>query len=111
MTNDKDTSQQLGATVLSQKLAILTSAKEQKTVTHDMMHQQYGRFLQDWNVYKQLTHLPTRDSTHHLYSTCDESVQVSLINTYENFLELSEKEALNAIKSVATVHVNTAVHL
>ena len=66
--------------------------------------------MQDWNVYKQLTQLSIRDSTHHLYNTCDESVQVSLINTYENFLELSEEEALNAIKAVATVRVNPAVH-
>ena len=37
-------------------------------------------------------------------------MQVSLINTYENFLKLSEVEALNAIKTVATVIVNPAVH-
>ena len=75
-----------------------------------MTHQQYRKFLQDWNIYKQLTQLSIRDSMHHLYNTCDESVQVSLISTYENFLELSEEEALDAIKTIATVRVNPAVH-
>ena len=59
-----------------------------------MTHQQFRKILQDWNVYKQLTQLSITDSSHHLYNACDESVQVSLINTYENSLTLNEEEAL-----------------
>ena len=67
---NKDTLHELGVTVLGHKLAILAGARKRTapvvpqvatrasvtakltTVTHDMTHQQFRKFLQDWNVYK-----------------------------------------------------------
>ena len=126
---DKDTLKEVGITSIGHILAILECAKTHNretllaaattkaTITaklsqlsHDMTHPQFRKFQQDWKVYKQITRLQSADATHHLYNTCDDDVQVSLINSNEDFLSLGETEAMKVIESTVTVRVNPAVH-
>ena len=46
-------------------------------LTLDMTSPQFRKFLQDWSVYKNITHLQQQDFTSHLYNTCDDSVRNS----------------------------------
>ncbi len=75
-----------------------------------MTHPQFRKFAIDWSVYKKMTRLPTSEIASHLYSTCDASVQSTLIHSFPNFLELPEDEMLETIESVVTKRVNPAVH-
>ena len=45
-----------------------------------------------------------------LYSSCDESVQNSIINTVKNFFSLAEADILREIKTVLTQKSNPSVH-
>ena len=76
----------------------------------NMTHPQFRKFAIDWSVYKKITRLPTSEIASHLYSTCDASVQSTLIHSFPNFLELPEDEMLETIESVVTKRVNPAVH-
>ena len=82
---------------------------KQPSLTSDMTHPQYRKFLIDWNVYKKITGLPTTQIAPHLYSACDDTVQSSIINSHTNFFEL-EDTMLEIIESVATKRANPAVH-
>ena len=56
------------------------------TLTLEMTCPQYRKFQQDWQVYKQITHLQPGQYTAHLYNACDEEVQMSIISTQPDFL-------------------------
>ena len=45
-----------------------------------------------------------------LYSSCDESVHNSIINTVENFFSLSEADILREIETIVTQKSNPSVH-
>ena len=45
-----------------------------------------------------------------LYSSCDESVQNSIINTVKNFFSLFEADILREIETVVTQKSNASVH-
>ena len=45
-----------------------------------------------------------------LYSSCDESVQSSIINMVKNFFSLSETDILREIKTIVTQKSNPSVH-
>ena len=45
-----------------------------------------------------------------LYSSCDESVQNSIINTVKNFCSLSEADILREIETIVTQKSNPSVH-
>ena len=80
------------------------------SITPDMTHPQYRKFMVDWSIYKSITTLPSSDVTAHLYSTCDISVQNSIINAVPGFLILDETSALEAIEKIVTRHINPAIH-
>ena len=126
---DKETLTEIGITLLGHKLAILQCASKQhsppaqsssvakatvnahlSTLTLEMTRPQYRKFQQDWIVYKQLTHLQPEQFTAHLYNTCNEEVQMSLINMHPDFLTLNETDALEVIEPLVTVRSNPAVH-
>ena len=127
---DKETLTELGVTTIGHRLSILNLVKSSGTIplsvatpvakasvtaklselSPDMTHPQFRKFLQDWNVYKNITHLQPQQLTAHLYNACDDVVRNSLINTYPNFLQMTEEEALNALKSIVTQRVNPELH-
>ena len=45
-----------------------------------------------------------------LYSSFDESVQNSIVNTVKTFLSLSEADILREIETIATQQLNPSVH-
>ena len=79
-------------------------------MSSNMTHPQFRKFLIDWTVYKKITRLPTSECASHLYSTCDESVQNTLINSFPTFLQLPEDQMLKTIESVVTKRANPVVH-
>ena len=130
-TLDKEALVELGVTTLGHRLSILTIVKSSSNnataspttsvakasvaaklteLTPDMTHPQFRKFLQDWSVYKTITHLQPGQFTSHLYQACDDTVRNSLISTYPTFLTLTEEAALDALKSVVTQRVNPALH-
>ena len=97
---DKETLTELGITVVGDRLSILQCARNRQppttpsttvakasvtaklsTLTHEMTQPQFRKFQQDWTVYKLITQLQISQAAAHLYHTCDEAVQTSLINT------------------------------
>ena len=76
----------------------------------EMTHPQFRKFRVDWDVYKQITGLPTNYIANHLYSACCSEVQTSLINTKSNCLSLPENELLDTIQLIVTKQTNPAVH-
>ena len=128
---DKDALEELGIKLLGHKLAILQCASKQSesppvqptttvakasvqahltTLTLEMTRPQYRKFLQDWQVYKQIATLQPSQFTAYLYHNCNEEVQMSIINTQPDFLSLSEEDALKVIEPLVTVRSNPAVH-
>ena len=87
-----------------------TAAIKLPSVSSNMTHPQFRKFLIDWTVYKKITRLPTSEFASHLYSTCDDSVQNTLINSFPEFLQLPEDHMLKTIESVVTKRANPVVH-
>ena len=52
----------------------------------------------------------SKQFTAQLYNTCNEEVQMSLINMHPDFLTLNETDALEVIEPLVTVRSNPAVH-
>ena len=131
---DKATLTQLGVTSLGHQLAILNASNKRangdasqsasstvkvskasvtaklSTLSPEMTHPQFRKFIHDWAVYKQLTQLPAGQSTAHLYNACQDEVQSSIINTHPDFLTFDEARALEVIETIVTVSANPAVH-
>ena len=80
------------------------------TLTSEMTHPQFRKFKVDWDVYKKITGLPLNQIPTHLYSTCDEAVQTSLINTLPNFSASDETTLLTTLESIVTKRVNPTIH-
>ena len=127
--------QKLGVTILGDQLAILDSAKSKSTVSTpeisatsapsfkpppasvklptvspNMTHPQFRKFVIDWNVYKRMTNLPVDHVPSHLYSACDEVVQHSIVNCHPDFLDMDEDAILAAIENVVTKSAHPAIH-
>ena len=128
---DKETLTELGITAIGDRLSILNLAKAStatipatrntpstkatvhtklSTVTLDMTHPQFRKFENDWKVYKSITNLQQAQFASHLYNTCDDPVQNSLLNTHPDFLDYNEVDALEAIKSIVTQRINPELH-
>ena len=87
-----------------------SAAAKLPQIPPDMTHPQFRKFRVDWDVYKQITGLPTQHIANHLYSACCSEVQMSLINTKSNCLSLPEDELLETIQLIVTKQTNPAVH-
>ena len=87
-----------------------SAAAKLPTISADMTHQQFRKFRVDWQVYKQITALPTTHAQNHLYNACYEEVQTSLINTNPKCLTLSETDLLDTIEKVVIRRMNPAFH-
>jgi len=87
-----------------------TTAAKSPSITFEMTHPQFRKFCVDWDVYKTITTIPTTELPAHLYNACDPDVQNSIINAIQNFLQLNEQAALDAIESVVTRRSNPAIH-
>ena len=128
---DKPTLTELTITTLGDQFAILRLGKNEgnvtdtkpsyknpsasasiklPSVTSEMTHPQFRKFLVDWKVYRMITALPAGELTVHLYSACAPDVQNSVINTIPDFLEKDEASALDALEQLVTKRINPTVH-
>ena len=75
-----------------------------------MTHPQFHKFRIDWEVFKTITAISMDQIPSQLYSSCDESVQNSIINTVKNFFSLSEADIMKEIETIVTQKSNPGVH-
>jgi len=76
----------------------------------DMTHAEFRKYRIDWNVFKSLTSLPGTQVAAHIYSACDTSVQMSIINTVDNFFSMEETAILDLLEEIVTRRSNPSVH-
>ena len=75
-----------------------------------MTNQQFHKFVNDWNMYKQMTGLPSSEIGSHLYNACNETVQYSLVHSHSTFSDMDESAMLEDIEKIVTKGANPAVH-
>ena len=80
------------------------------SIISDTTNQQFHKFVIDWNVYKQMTGLPTSQTGPHLHNACNDTVQHSLVNLHSTFFEMDETAMLNVIEKMVTKIENPTVH-
>ena len=80
------------------------------TLTMETTMPQWRKFQFDWKSFKNITQLPDSQVASQLYTACDETVQMSLINTVPNVFELSEDDLLKEIENIVTQKSNPTVH-
>ena len=80
------------------------------SIISDITNQQFRKFVIDWNVYKQMTGLPTSQIGPHLYNACNDTVHHGLINSHSTLFEMDESAMLNITEKIVTKSVNPAVH-
>ena len=79
-------------------------------LTAEMTHPQFRKFKTDWDVFKKITNLPETQIHAQLYSSCDEHVQNSLVNSVTDFFTLSEADLLKKLEDIVTTKSNPAIH-
>ena len=71
-------------------------------LTAEMTKPQFCKFKTDWQVYKHITNLPESQIHAHLYNSCDDYVQTSLVNSAANFFTLPEDQLLTTLETIVT---------
>ena len=87
-----------------------TPAAKLPQLCADMTHPQFRKFRMDWSVFKKITNIPDNQIHAHIYSSCDDTVQNSLVNTVTDFFTLTEDQLLPTLKQIVTKKSNPAVH-
>ena len=87
-----------------------TPAAKLPQLTAKMTRLQFHKFKTDWDVYKHITNLPDSQLHAHLYKSCDDYVQTSLVNSTSYFMTLSEDQLLTILENIVTQQSNPAVH-
>ncbi len=80
------------------------------SVTSEMSQPQFRKFKIDWTIYKQTTGIQSPQLQGQLYNACEDSVQVSLINSITDVLHASEDDILQKIEAIVTKRANPLVH-
>ena len=80
------------------------------TLSPNMTRPQFRKFKIDWEVFKNIVTHAGLQCASHLYNTCDDDVQHSIINTHPDFLTYNEERAFEALEGIVTKRVNPAVH-
>lgn len=60
-------------------------------LTVDVILRQFRNFKTNWNEFKRTTNIPKNQLYAQLYSTCDEYVQNSLVNSVTDSFNLNEE--------------------
>ena len=76
----------------------------------EMTNPEFRKLKVDWGVFKSLTRLPTTQLAAQIYTSCDSSVQTSIINSTDNFFALDENEIFKLLEKVVTKRSNPSVH-
>ena len=88
-----------------------TQAAKLPQLTAKMTRLQFHIFKTDWDVYKHITNLLNSQLHAHLYNSCDDYVQTSLVNSASNFMTYQKINYLYTIlENIVTQQSNPAVH-
>ena len=79
-----------------------TPAAKPPQLQTEMTHLQFCKIKMDWNVFKQITNMPPNQLHSQLYSSCTDTVQTGLVNTVNNFCELTEAQLLETLEQIIT---------
>ena len=60
------------------------------SIVSNVTHPQFRKFVIDWNVYKQMTGLPSLQIGPRLYNACNDTVQLSFVNSHPTFSYMDE---------------------
>ena len=84
-----------------------TPAAKLPQLTSEMTKPQFRKFKMDWQVYKHITNLPESQIHAHLYNSCDDYVQTSLVNTAADFFTLPGK--INSLPPSKPLSLNAPI--
>ncbi len=76
----------------------------------EMTNPEFRKLKIDWGVFQSMTNLPPVKLAAHIYTSCDSSVQTSIINSTEDFFKLNEAEIFELIEKIVTKRSNPTVH-
>ena len=75
-----------------------------------MTSQQFRKFRIDWDVFTNMTNMPSSQFNIHLYNCADEAVQNAIINTHPNFFTTDPDKFLDMVEALVTQRSNHIVH-
>lgn len=90
------------------EFVVKQSAAKLPQLTTDMTRPQFRKYKIDWDVLKAF--MSYTQYTSQFYSTWNETVQNSIINTFSNFFAQPEVELLQSLKSINTKSSTHTVH-
>ena len=76
----------------------------------DITPTEFRKFKIDWDVYKNITHVPEDQIAYQIYTACDNTLQSAIIATEPTFFDMSEKDILDTLEHIVTKSSNPAVH-
>ena len=79
-------------------------------IKSEMTKAEYRKLRHDWGVFKSMSQIPDTQIAAQIYSTCDSTVQTSIIAYFPNFFEFHEDQILDEIENIVTKSSNPAVH-
>ena len=79
-------------------------------IKSEMTNPEFRKLMIDWSVFKKMTRLSDARVADQVYTSCDPSVQTSIINTTDDFFALSEDEIFKLIEKIVTKRSNPSVY-
>ena len=79
-------------------------------IKSEMTRPEFRKLRIDWQVFQSMTRLPGTQLAAQIYTSCDQNVQTSIINSTQNFFELGEEAIFNLLEKIVTKHSNPSVH-
>ena len=76
----------------------------------EMTNPEFRKLKIDWEVFQSMTNLPLTKFAAHIYTSCDSSVQTSIINSTEDFFVLSKYAIFELLEKIVTKRSNPTVH-
>ena len=76
----------------------------------EMTNPEFRKLKIDWEVFQSMTNLPTSQLAAHIYTSCDSSVQTSIINSTSDFFKLDEAAIFALLEKIVTKRSNPSVH-
>ena len=72
----------------------------------EMTNPEFRKLKIDWEVFQSLTNLPTSQLAAHIYTSCDSSVQTSIINSTSDFFKLNKAAIFALLENIVTKRSN-----
>ena len=73
-------------------------------------HPEFCKFVIGWNVYNQMTGLPSSQVGPHLYNACNDPVEHGLVNLHLTFFDMDESAMLEVNEKIVVKCMNPVIH-